>query len=135
MDAWVGFSELCETFYKAKSESLLVLLLLSNHQPHFRLAHFSSVNVEAFYELKRSNSEEICDVVRLIPIYADFPYNHCQSLCQVGALLLPLFEHLLPSDDLTETLLHDVGESEHGDSEPAAQKSAHVTEDFASLRK
>ncbi|GBN28537.1 hypothetical protein AVEN_220637-1, partial [Araneus ventricosus] len=51
------------------------------------------------------------------------------------SLLLPLLEHLLPSDDLPKTLLHDVGESEHGESEPVAQKSAHVTEDFAALRK
>ncbi|GBM67708.1 hypothetical protein AVEN_244296-2-1, partial [Araneus ventricosus] len=51
------------------------------------------------------------------------------------SLLLPPSESVLPSDDLPENLLHDVGESEHGDSEPAAQKSAHVTEDFAALRK
>ncbi|GBM13848.1 hypothetical protein AVEN_89259-1, partial [Araneus ventricosus] len=51
------------------------------------------------------------------------------------SLLLPLFEYLFQSDDLPETLFHDVGEIEHGESEPAAQKSAHVTEDFAALRK
>ncbi|GBN08778.1 hypothetical protein AVEN_23564-1 [Araneus ventricosus] len=50
------------------------------------------------------------------------------------SLPLPVFEDL-QSDDLPETLFHDVGESEHGDSEPAAQKSAHVTEDFAALNK
>ncbi|GBO09075.1 hypothetical protein AVEN_62581-1 [Araneus ventricosus] len=48
---------------------------------------------------------------------------------------LPLSESLLPSDDLPENLLHDVGESEHGDSQPAAKKSAHVTEGFAALHK
>ncbi|GBN18443.1 hypothetical protein AVEN_78471-1 [Araneus ventricosus] len=51
------------------------------------------------------------------------------------SLLLSLSEYLLPSDDLPETLFHDVGESEHGDSQPAAKKSTHVTEDFAALRK
>ncbi|GBO35230.1 hypothetical protein AVEN_229234-1 [Araneus ventricosus] len=48
---------------------------------------------------------------------------------------LPLSESLLPSDDLPENLLHDVGESEHGDSQPAAEKSAHVTKGFAALHK
>ncbi|GBO05963.1 hypothetical protein AVEN_208180-1 [Araneus ventricosus] len=48
--------------------------------------------------------------------------------------LLLLSESLLPCDDLPEKLLHDVGESEHRDSKPAAKKSAHVTEDFAVLR-
>ncbi|GBN12430.1 hypothetical protein AVEN_101831-1 [Araneus ventricosus] len=51
------------------------------------------------------------------------------------SLLLPFSESLLRSADLPENLLHDVGESEHGDSEPAAKKSTHVTEDFAALRK
>ncbi|GBN40129.1 hypothetical protein AVEN_258475-1, partial [Araneus ventricosus] len=51
------------------------------------------------------------------------------------SLLLALFEYLLPSDDLPENLQHDVGESEHGDSKPAAEKSADLTEDFAALRK
>ncbi|GBM69324.1 hypothetical protein AVEN_155750-1 [Araneus ventricosus] len=55
-----------------------------------------------------------------------------KSLC---SLLLPFSESLLRSGDLPENLLHDVGESEHGDSKPAAKKSAHVTEDFAALRK
>ncbi|GBM90494.1 hypothetical protein AVEN_157637-1 [Araneus ventricosus] len=62
----------------------------------------------------------------------DRSYDSLQNRC---CLLLPPSESLLPSDDLPEKLLHDVGESEHGDSQPAAKKSAHVTEDFAALRK
>ncbi|GBO21966.1 hypothetical protein AVEN_171932-1 [Araneus ventricosus] len=72
--------------------------------------------------------------LKILSIVARVPVGSWRgNRCSLPSL--PLFEDLLQSDNLPETLLHDAGESEHGDSEPAAQKSAHVTEDFAGLRK